>query len=89
MIAFHGMGGNIADGLAPLVVGALLAWLSWRTVVVVNVVPGLVMAAMILVMLGAFTVSLAPCRRHQCRGPVARRHGTISRISRACSGTAR
>ncbi len=56
VIAYHGMGGNIADGLAPLVVGALLAWFSWRTVVVINVVPGLVMAAMILVMLGAFTM---------------------------------
>ena len=41
VIAFHGMGGNIADGLAPVVVGALLAWMSWRTGVVVNVVPGL------------------------------------------------
>jgi predicted MFS family arabinose efflux permease len=51
------MGGNIADGLAPVVVGALLAWMSWRTVVVINVVPGLVMATLILVMLGAFTVA--------------------------------
>ena len=57
VMAYHGMGGNIADGLAPLVVGALLAWMSWRTVVVVNVIPGLVMAVMILVMLGAFTLS--------------------------------
>jgi len=57
VISFHGMGGNVADGLAPLVVGALLVWFSWRTVVVINVVPGLVMAAMILVMLGAFTMT--------------------------------
>ena len=57
VISFHGMGGNIADGLAPLVVGGLLAWFSWRTVVVINVVPGLVMAAMILIMLGAFTMA--------------------------------
>ena len=56
-LAYHGMGGNIADGLAPLVVGALLVWFSWRTVVVINVVPGLIMASMILVMLGAFTMS--------------------------------
>ena len=56
VISVHGMGGNIADGLAPLVVGALLAWFTWRSVVVINVVPGLVMAAMILVMLGAFTM---------------------------------
>jgi MFS family permease len=57
MLSFHGMGGNVADALAPLVVGALLAWFSWRTVVVINVVPGLIMAAMIVVMLGAFTTS--------------------------------
>ncbi|MGH7909084.1 MAG: MFS transporter [Thermodesulfobacteriota bacterium] len=57
VISVHGMGGNVADGLAPLVVGSLLAWFTWRTVVVINVVPGLVMAAMILVMLGAFTMS--------------------------------
>jgi MFS family permease len=56
VIAYHGMGGNIADGLAPLVVGSLLTWFSWRTVVVVNIVPGLIMAALILVMLGAFTM---------------------------------
>ena len=57
VLSFHGMGGNVADGLAPLVVGALLTWFTWRTVVVINVVPGLVMAALILVMLGAFTMS--------------------------------
>jgi MFS family permease len=57
VIACHGMGGNIADGLAPLVVGALLGWFSWRVVVVMNVVPGLTMAALILVMLGAFTMT--------------------------------
>jgi len=56
VLSFHGMGGNVADGLAPLVVGALLTWFTWRTVVVVNVVPGLVMAVLILVMLGAFTM---------------------------------
>ena len=54
VLSFHGMGGNAADAIAPLVVGALLAWFSWRTVVVINVVPGIVMATMILVLLGAF-----------------------------------
>jgi len=57
VLSVHGMGGNAADALAPLVVGALLAWFTWRTVVVVNVVPGIVMATLILVMLGAFTAS--------------------------------
>ncbi len=57
VLSFHGMGGNTADAIAPLVVGALLAWFSWRTVVVINIVPGIVMATMILVMLGAFAIS--------------------------------
>ena len=57
VLSFHGMGGNAADAIAPLVVGALLAWFTWRTVVVINVVPGIVMATMILVMLGAFSAS--------------------------------
>jgi len=57
VLSFHGMGGNVADALAPLVVGTLLVWYSWRTVVVINVVPGIVMAVMILVMLGAFAVA--------------------------------
>ena len=57
VLSFHGMGGNAADAIAPLVVGALLAWFTWRTVVVINIVPGIVMATMILVMLGAFAMS--------------------------------
>lgn len=57
VLSFHGMGGNVGEALAPLVVGALLAWYSWRTVVVINVVPGIVMAVMILLMLGALTMS--------------------------------
>jgi sugar phosphate permease len=54
VLAFHGMGGNMGEAIAPVVVGALLAWFSWRTVVVINVVPGVTMAALILLMLGAF-----------------------------------
>lgn len=57
VLSFHGMGGNLGEAIAPLVVGALLAWMSWRAVVVVNVVPGLVMAVLILVMLGAFSIT--------------------------------
>lgn len=57
VLSFHGMGGNLGEALAPVAVGALLAWFSWRTVVVINVVPGLVMATMILVMLGALTMA--------------------------------
>jgi len=52
VLSLHGMGGNAGDALAPLVVGALLAVMTWREVVVLNVVPGLVMSLLILVFLG-------------------------------------
>jgi MFS family permease len=52
VMSFHSMGGNIGDALAPLVVGGLLAILSWRSVVLVNVLPGIAMAALILVYIG-------------------------------------
>ena len=52
VLALHGMGGNAGDAIAPLVVGALLVGLSWRQVVLVNVVPGLVMSLLLLVFLG-------------------------------------
>ncbi len=57
VLSFHGMGGNIGEAIAPLAAGALLAWFSWRTVVVINVVPGLVMAALILLMMGALSAA--------------------------------
>jgi MFS transporter, FSR family, fosmidomycin resistance protein len=52
VLSIHGMGGNVGDAVAPLVVGSLLAFLTWREVVVINVVPGLVMSALLLVFLG-------------------------------------
>ena len=57
VLSFHGMGGNLGEAIAPFVIGALLTWLSWRAVVVINVVPGLVMSALILLMLGAFSMT--------------------------------
>ncbi len=51
-LSIHGMGGNFGEALAPLVIGALLAAYSWRTVVVVNLIPGLLMAVLILMYLG-------------------------------------
>ena len=52
VLSLHGMGGNVGDAVAPLVVGALLATLTWRQVVVLNVLPGLVMAGLLLAFLG-------------------------------------
>lgn len=57
VLSFHGMGGNVGEAIAPFVIGALLGWYSWRTVVVINVVPGLTMSALILVLLGAFSMT--------------------------------
>jgi sugar phosphate permease len=52
VLSLHGIGGNAGDAIAPLVVGALLAVMSWREVVVLNVVPGLVMSLLLMVFLG-------------------------------------
>ena len=57
VLAVHGMGGNLGEALAPLFIGLLLSWMSWRAAVIVNIVPGAIMAAMILLVLGAFSVS--------------------------------
>jgi MFS family permease len=52
VLSLHGMGGNVGDAFAPIVVGALLATLTWRQVVVLNVVPGIVIALLLFVFLG-------------------------------------
>jgi len=49
VMSIHGMGGNVGDAFAPLVMGALLNIWSWRSVVLMNVLPGIVMALLILV----------------------------------------
>ncbi len=59
VLSFHGMGGNVGEALAPLAAGTLLAWFSWREMVVINIVPGLVMAILILVMVGALATKRA------------------------------
>lgn len=58
VLSLHGMGGNAGDAIAPLVIGTLLAVFSWREVVMLNVVPGLVMSVLLLVFLG--TLQLGP-----------------------------
>ena len=53
VLSVHGMGGNVGDAVAPVIIGAALAYFSWREVVVLNVVPGLVVAALLFVFLGS------------------------------------
>jgi FSR family fosmidomycin resistance protein-like MFS transporter len=52
VMSIHGMGGNVGDAFAPLVVGTLLATYSWRSVVLMNVVPGIAMALFIMIYIG-------------------------------------
>lgn len=56
VLSLHGMGGNVGDAIAPLVIGALLATLTWRQVVVLNVAPGLLMSLLLLLFLGTLSV---------------------------------
>jgi MFS transporter, FSR family, fosmidomycin resistance protein len=59
-VSIHGMGGNVGDAAAPLVAGALLAMLNWRHVVIINVLPGLIMATVILLWLGGMEMRPGP-----------------------------
>ncbi|MDB5765020.1 MAG: transporter [Herminiimonas sp.] len=52
VLSLHGMGGNVGDALAPLAIGALLATFSWREIVMVNTIPGALMACLILASMG-------------------------------------
>jgi MFS family permease len=58
VLALHGMGGNAGDAIAPLVVGLLLTLMTWRQVVLINVVPGLLMSLMLLVFLGTLRLGV-------------------------------
>ncbi len=62
VLSLHGMGGNVGDAIAPLVIGAALAVFSWREVVVLNVAPGLVVALLMFTMLG--TIRLGAKQMH-------------------------
>jgi MFS transporter, FSR family, fosmidomycin resistance protein len=52
VVSIHAMGGNLGDAVAPLVVGAMLTALSWREVVVMNVIPGVAASVLLLMLLG-------------------------------------
>ena len=63
VVSIHGMGGNVGDAVAPFVAGALLSGvalgtainipaISWRQVMIFNVIPGIFMSIAILWYLG-------------------------------------
>ena len=64
VLSLHGMGGSAGDAIAPLVIGTLLAVFTWRQVVVLNVVPGLVMSVLLLVFLGTLRIGSKKAASH-------------------------
>lgn len=56
VLSVHGMGGNVGDAVAPIIIGAALGFFTWREVVVLNVVPGLVVALLLFVFLGSMRI---------------------------------
>jgi len=62
VLSLHGMGGNVGDAIAPVVIGAALAVFSWRQVVVLNVAPGLIVALLMFALLG--TIRLGATKPH-------------------------
>jgi MFS family permease len=65
VLSLHGMGGNVGDAIAPVVIGAALLAFSWREVVVLNVVPGLVVALLIFVFMSTITLRGAEKHAHE------------------------
>jgi len=78
-MALHGMGANVGDALAPLAAGALLALFGWRDVVMMNVLPGMLMALFLLIHFG----------RPQPGDELAARRATASGTLRAIRELAR
>lgn len=66
VLSLHGMGGNAGDAIAPLMVGGLLTIFTWREVVMLNVMPGLLMSLLLLVFLGS--MQLGPKAKAQSAG---------------------
>ena len=88
-VSIHGMGGNVGDALAPFVAGALLAYLTWRQVVVVNVIPGIVMSVLLLRLSSAACGRSRAPRHGQAKpAPQALASATCCAISACCSTTA-
>lgn len=62
-IAIHAVGPNIGESIAPLLVGVLLLFLSWRNVLFINLIPGIVIAFILWKFLfGKLETRAAPSR---------------------------
>ena len=78
VMSFHSMGGNVGDAVAPLVMGALLQFFTWRNVVMMNVVPGIVVAGIILIYVGRLQTGRYPRRPCQAEAGGVERRGTLA-----------
>jgi MFS family permease len=76
VMSVHGMGGNVGDAFAPLVIGVLLNSYSWRSVVLMNVLPGIAMALFVLLYVGRVDAGAAPTGAARKAPPV----GGIARV---------
>lgn len=50
-MAMHVMGGNLGNSLAPLAIGVALTFFTWRKVLILNFLPGIVMGLLLWVIL--------------------------------------
>ena len=66
VLSLHGMGGNVGDAIAPVAIGAALAVFSWRQVVVMNVAPGLIVAALMFAFMGSMRLG-SKKQQHEAR----------------------
>jgi MFS transporter, FSR family, fosmidomycin resistance protein len=60
VVSIHAMGGHIGDAVAPLAAGAMLAVLSWRDVVILNFIPGVIASILLLMLLGQSGIGAGP-----------------------------
>ena len=51
-LGWHASAANVGDALGPFLTGILLAWMTWRTILMVSFVPGLGLGVLIWWMLG-------------------------------------
>jgi predicted MFS family arabinose efflux permease len=78
VVSIHGMGGNVGDAVAPLVVSWMLYAVSWRNVMMLNVLPGVLMSGIILLSLGrmqsqASGTGYGSAEKPQAPAPLAKR----------------
>lgn len=81
MLGVHAVGGALAEVLAPLCVGALLAFFDWRTTLQISLLPAVIMGLVFWPLVGRGL-------KRSARPPVAVDYGALFRIWRRPQGLA-